>query len=52
MSENTENSSSNIILYSSPEGSVKVDVVYSGQTFWLTQKRMAELFGVAVPAIS
>ena len=52
MSENTENNSSNIILYSSPEGSVKVDVVYSGQTFWLTQKRMAELFGVAVPAIS
>jgi hypothetical protein len=31
---------------------VKVDVVYSGETFWLTQKRMAELFGVAVPAIS
>ena len=52
MSENTENNSSNIILYSSPEGSVKVDVVYSGETFWLTQKRMAELFGVAVPAIS
>lgn len=52
MSENTENNSSNIILYSSPEGNVKVDVVYSGETFWLTQKRMAALFGVAVPAIS
>jgi hypothetical protein len=23
-----------------------VEVVYSGETFWLTQKRMAELFGV------
>jgi hypothetical protein len=26
--------------------------MYSGETFWLTQKRMAELFGVEVPAIS
>lgn len=44
--------SSDIILYSSPEGNIKVEVVYSGETFWLTQKRMAELFGVEVPAIS
>lgn len=39
-------SSSDIILYSSPEGNVRVDVVYNGDTFWLTQKRMAELFEV------
>ena len=44
--------SSDIILYSSPEGNIKVEVVYSGETFWLTQKRMAELFGVEVPAVS
>lgn len=47
-----ENNLSDIILYSSPEGSIKVEVVYSGETFWLTQKRMAELFGVEVPAVS
>lgn len=47
-----ENNSSDIILYSSPEGNVKVEVMYSGETFWLTQKRMAELFGVEVPAVS
>ncbi|MCZ2129675.1 MAG: virulence RhuM family protein [Bacteroidia bacterium] len=47
-----KNNSSDIILYSSPEGNIKVEVVYSGETFWLTQKRMAELFGVEVPAIS
>lgn len=41
-----ENNSSDIILYSSPEGSIKVAVMYSGETFWLTQKRMADLFGV------
>jgi hypothetical protein len=44
--------SSDLILYSSPEGNVKIEVVYSGESFWLTQKRMAELFGVEVPAIS
>jgi len=44
--------SSDIIFYSSPEGNVKVEVMYSGETFWLTQKRMAELFGVEVPAVS
>lgn len=44
--------SSDIILYSSPEGNIKVEVVYFGESFWLTQKRMAELFGVEVPAVS
>ncbi len=47
-----KNPSSDIIFYSSPEGNVKIVVIYSGETFWLTQKRMAELFGVAVPAVS
>lgn len=47
-----KNNSSDIILYRSPEGNIKVEVIYSGETFWLTQKRMAELFGVEVPAIS
>lgn len=45
MAEN-KNNSSDIILYSSTEGNIKVEVMYSGETFWLTQKRMAELFGV------
>jgi hypothetical protein len=27
-------------------------VLYAGETFWLSQKRMAELFGVEVPAVS
>jgi hypothetical protein len=29
-----------------------VEVLLSNETIWLTQKRMAELFGVGVPAIS
>jgi len=43
---------SNIIFYNSPQGNVQIEVVYNDETFWLTQKRMAVLFGVAVPAIS
>jgi len=42
----------NIILYNTPTGNVKVEVIFNDETSWLTQKRMAELFGVEVPAIS
>ncbi|WP_121812531.1 virulence RhuM family protein [Mucilaginibacter kameinonensis] len=35
-----------IIIYSTPTGNVKVEVIFNDETFWLTQKRMAELFGV------
>jgi len=41
-----------IIFYSPPAGNVKVEVIFNAETFWLTQKRMAELFEVEVPAIS
>lgn len=41
-----------IIFYSSPDGHVRVEVLYGHETCWLPQKRMAELFGVEVPAIS
>ena len=40
------------LLYTAPNGAVKVEVLLAGETLWLTQKRMAELFGVGVPAIS
>jgi len=41
-----------IILYTSPEGSKKIEVVFQNENFWLTQKAMAELFGVQRPAIT
>lgn len=44
--------SSDIIFYNTPTGDVKIEVIFNDETFWLTQKRMAELFGVEVPAIS
>ena len=37
---------SDIIFYSNPNGDVKIEVVYNDDTFWLTQKRMGELFAV------
>lgn len=43
---------SNIILYTTPNGTVRVEVFIQGETVWLTQKALAELFGVKVPAIA
>lgn len=40
------------LLYTAPSGDVKVEVLLGNETIWLTQKRMSELFGVGVPAIS
>lgn len=40
------------LLYTAPSGDIKVEVLLSNETIWLTQKRMAALFGVGVPAIS
>ena len=43
---------SEILLYSTPEGDIRVEVTFEDETFWLTQKRMAELFGVDVRTVS
>jgi hypothetical protein len=40
------------LLYASKEGAVRVSVYVENETAWLTQKAMAELFGVQVPAIA
>ena len=40
------------LLYTAPNGAIKVEVLLANETLWLTQKRMAELFGVGVPAVS
>ena len=41
-----------ILLYTTPEGGVKVNAVLKDETLWLTQGAMAELFGVQKAAIS
>ena len=41
-----------MVLYHSDEGDVCVDAYIMDESLWITQKAMAELFGVQVPAIS
>lgn len=48
----SQDQATEFLLYSAPNGQVKVEVILHDETIWLTQKRMAELFGVGVPAIS
>jgi hypothetical protein len=43
---------SNIILYTNDNGDVSIQVRYEDGTFWLTQKRMAELFNVNTSTIN
>jgi hypothetical protein len=40
------------LLYSTPEGNIKVEVILNEETVWLSQRSIAQLFGVQVPAIS
>jgi hypothetical protein len=44
--------STQFILYTAADDAVKIGVIIQGETVWLTQKQMAELFGVQVPAIN
>ena len=41
-----------IIIYTSEDGSISLDTKLENDTIWLTQKQMAELFGVKTPAIN
>lgn len=43
---------SEIIFYTTPNGEVKLDIRFEDETFWLSQKKMAELFGVEVHTIN
>ena len=40
------------LLYNMPDADGKVQVIIKGETLWCTQKAMAQLFGVGIPAIS
>jgi len=41
-----------IVFYQSPDGSVHIEVLYAEENIWLTQKKMAELFGCSADNIS
>lgn len=46
------NNSSDIIFYTTPQGEVKIEVRFEDETFWLTQKKLAQLFDVEVNTIN
>ena len=43
---------SEIILYTTPQGDVKIDIRFEDETFWLTQKKLVTLFDVEVNTIN
>ena len=42
----------NFVIFQTDKGKVNIDVLFQNETLWLTQKLMAELFEVNVPAVS
>ena len=46
------NSFTEFLLYKTPNGNVKVEIFLHNENLWLTQKKMADLFGVGIPAIN
>ena len=44
--------SSRILLYKTNQGETRIEVVFNSETFWLSQKRMADLYGVDVRTVS
>ena len=44
--------SSKILLYKTNQGETHIEVVFNSETFWLSQKRMADLYGVDVRTVS
>lgn len=44
--------SSNILFYKTPQGETRIEVIFNSETFWMSQRRMASLFGVDVRTIN
>ena len=43
---------SEILLYTTPNNEIKIDVLYQFENIWLSQKKMALLFDIQTPAIN
>jgi hypothetical protein len=52
MSEKLPEPSGEFLLFTGSDGKVKVECRFQDETLWLTQRLMADLFGVGVPAIN
>jgi len=47
-----ESNQSQVVLYHNADGKVTVNVLFAHDNFWLTQRTMADLFGVKIPAVN
>ena len=52
MIESEKPSEGQIILYQTQTGTVRIEVLYESETFWLNQKKIADLFGVDLRTVS
>ena len=52
MKDPEQHNEGELILYQTQEGTVRIEVLYESETFWLNQKKISELFGVDVRTIS
>ena len=43
---------SSILLYKTAQGESRIEVIFNSDTFWMPQKRMAELYGVDVRTVN
>ena len=41
-----------VVLYQTSDGKVTVNVMFAQDNFWMTQRAMADLFGVKIPAVN
>lgn len=48
----SESGFNKILLYTTPNGNVRVEIYLQNETIWLTQQKIADLFGVQRPAIT
>lgn len=44
--------SSNILLYKTKQGESRIEVIFNSETFWISQKRMADLYGIETNTIN
>jgi hypothetical protein len=51
-SKSTPSSGGQFLVYQTEDGKLKIDVRFEGETVWLTQQHMAELFQTTVPNVS
>lgn len=43
---------SDFLLYTTPDGKVRLEIFIKGENIWLTQEKIAQLFGVQRPAVT